>query len=245
MALLSSPRARRRALWMGAVAGVVAAVAAAVVALPKASKQKETLRPGGQVVTVDHSTRMTPARRKAVNDLLDAFVPAAMERQEPLRALPLVTGAFRSGVTRREWARGALPVAPYYARGDHFHGWTLNYSYPREISVDLLLHPARKETLGPLAVTAVFKQVHGRWLIDSIVPVASFAPARKPPKLLAQPDFLAQQPSAADRRGGAALSKTWLLVPGSVLALIVLVPTAIAVVRFRQSRRAWRAYERG
>ena len=232
---------------MGAVAGVVAAVAVAIVALPKRAKQNESLRPAGRVATVatvDRSMRMTAARKKAVDDLLDAFVPAAIERRNPLRALPLVTRAFRAGVTRREWARGALPVTPYYARGDHFHGWTLNYSYPREISVDLLLHPSRKETLGALAITTVFKQVRGRWLIDSIVPVASFAPARKQPKLLAQNDFNAQQASAQDRRGGAALSRTWLLVPASILALIVLVPISIGLVKFRQSRRAWRAYER-
>jgi hypothetical protein len=217
----------------------------AIVVLPKPAKQKESLRPRSPVVTtIDRTTRMTPARRNAVDELLDAFLPAAMERQDPLRALPLVTRAFRSGVTRREWAHGSLPVTPYYARGEHFHAWTLNYSYPREISVDLLLHPSPKETLGPLAITAVFKQVHGRWLIDSIVPAASFAPERKKPKLLAQPDFLAQQASAQDRRGGAALSRTWLLVPGAVLALIVLLPISIGVMRFRQSRRAWRAYER-
>jgi hypothetical protein len=238
MSVLGSPRARRRARWAAAAVAVAAAAVAAVVALPKGTPDRETFRPGAQVVPTFHSVRLTPARRRAINDVLDTFVPAAVERQRPLRALSLVTSDFRAGVSRDEWSQGKLPVFPYSARRDGMHGWTLNYSFPREISIELLMHPAPKERLGPLAVTAVFKHVRGRWLIDSFIPSASFAPQGKA-RILAQPDFSPY----AETRGTSQLSTRWLLVPAGILALIVLVPAALGIAHLRRSRRAWRAYQ--
>ena len=121
-----------------------------------------------------------------------------------------MTESFRAGVSREDWSRGDLPVFPYVASAaSSSTRGRLNYSYPREISVDLLLHPAPKESLGPLAFTAVFKQIGGRWLIDSFVPSASFAPERKAPKVVAHPDFS----PLAEGRGKAQLSPRWRSFP--------------------------------
>jgi hypothetical protein len=225
----------------GAFAAVAAATAASIVALPKGSPARESFRPGADVVRLSRHVPLTPQRRHAIDDLLDSFVPAAVERHRPLRALPLVTHEFRAGQSRDEGTRGDLPVFPYDARGERFHGWTLNYSFPREISIDLLLQPARKERLGPLAVTAVFKQVRGRWLIDSFATSAVFARAHKRARILAQPDFTPY----AETRGSAQLSKQWLLLPAGVLALALLVPLGFGVAHVRRSRRAWREYRAG
>ncbi len=238
MPVLGSPRARRRALWATAVVAVAGAAGAAIVALPKGTRSRGTHLSGpSQVVRTPRSVPLTAARRHAIDDVLDAFVPAAVERQKPLRALPLVTHTFRAGVSQAEWSRGNLPVFPYDTRTARFHGWRLNYSYPREVSVELMLHPASKESLGPIAFTAVFKQVRRRWLIDSFVPSASFAP-QKSPKVVAAPDF---EPLASDR-GKAHLPAHWLLVPAGVLALILLAPVGFGFAHLRRSRRAWRAY---
>ena len=239
MPVLGSARARRRAVWVAAFAAVVVATAAAIVLLPKGTPDKVTLRPGAQVVSTPRTIKLTADRRRAIDDVLDRFIPAAVERRNPLRALPLVTHDFRAGVSRDEWSRGNLPVFPYTTRSEKFHGWRLNYSYPREVSIELLLHPGPRETLGPLAVTAVFKQVGERWLIDSFVPSASFAPTQKSPKVVASPDFT----PFAEGRGNAQLSSRWLLVPAAVLALIVLVPVGLGIAHLRRSRRAWRAYQ--
>src|SRR3954465_7583728 len=238
MGFLGSPRTRRRLLWVGGLVVVAAVAAAAVVPLPKGHQAKEVFRPGAWVPSTPKDAPMTPARRQAVDRILDTFVPAAVERKDPLRALPLVTPAFRSGTSPQEWRRGQLPVFPYDTRNRSFHTWTLNYSYPREMSIEILLHPAPKETLGSLAFTAVLKQTKGRWLVDSFVPAASFAPEKKVPKILASPDFT----PFADGRGSNRLSAQWLLVPAAVLALIVLVPIGIGLAKLRRSRRAWRDY---
>jgi hypothetical protein len=181
---------------------------------------------------------MTPARRRAVGTLIDAFVPSAVERRAPLRALPLVTPAFRVGVTRSDWARGTLPVLPYNAQGSHFP-WRLGYSHTREISVDVLLHPAPSEELGAIAFTAVFARRGNRWLIDSFVPAASFAPRKKPPRILAQPDFT---PSMTTLETRGRLDAKWLLVPAGLLSLIVVVPVGIGIAHWRRARKAMREY---
>jgi hypothetical protein len=202
---------------------VLAVAAAGAIALPSAS-----------------SAAPSPASKRAVSALLDAFIPAAVERHNPLRALPLVTPAFRAGVTRKQWAHGDLPAMPYQATGKHFP-WTLTYSSPREIGVTVLLHPAPSEKLGAVSFNVVFKQQGKRWLLDSFIPAASFAPEHARPSILAQTDFL---PGGAPEQRSARLDQKWLLVPGGFFALIVLVPLAILAVQWRRNRRAWLDHHR-
>jgi len=191
LTVFRSPRARRRALWLTGllVAGVALLVLSVV--LPKGGAPANTLRPGrAQLVSMPRTVPLTAERRRAIDSLLDSFVPAAVERRDPNRALSLVTPAFRQGVTRNEWARGELPVMPYQAEGKRFHGWTLDYSLAGEIGVDVLLRPGVKETRGAVAFTAVFKQHDHKWLVDSFVPAAFFAPDHaRTKKILAQPDL--------------------------------------------------------
>jgi hypothetical protein len=238
MDLMGSPRARRRVAWIGGCLAAVGVIAGAIALLPKGTKQVDHLRPGAQVVTVPDTVRMNAERRHMINDLLDVFVPAAVERRDPMRALPFVTHSFRSATSRDEWARGDLPVFPYHAKGNRFHNWTVNYSFAHEISVDVLMHPSAKETLGPQAYTAVFKQSGKRWLIDSFVTSASFARDDQGGKVVAAPDFT----PFAETKGKAQLSKKWLLVPAFVFALMLLTPIVFGISRLRRSRRAWREY---
>ena len=178
-------------MWGLGVMAVAGAIAVANALLPHGGPPPDTSRPGKpQLVSVSRTVRLTPARRRTINTLLDEFVPAAVERDRPLRALRLVTRAFRAGASRRDWANGKLPVIPYDARGTRFHGWMLNYSLEREMSVDVLLRPSARETRGNVSFTAVFKRQHGRWLIDAFIPAASFAPENADrSRILATPDF--------------------------------------------------------
>jgi hypothetical protein len=187
----TSPRARRRAWWLAGLLGLGGAFAALAFVLPQGGAFPDTTRPGrADVVHVPRAVPLTPERRRVINSLLDAFIPSAVERHEPLRALPLVTPVLRTGITRHDWAQGKLPVIPYDAEGTKFRGWTVNYSLAREMSVDVLLRPGPREQRGAIAFTAVFKRPRMTWLIDEFVPAASFAPDDAPTKrILAQPDY--------------------------------------------------------
>src|SRR5690242_11503100 len=133
MGAMGSPRQRRRLAWIGGLLLVAGIAAAAVVALPKGHQAKEVFRPGAVVLTTPNKVPMTHARREAVDRVLDTFVPAAVERRDPMRALPLVTSDYRAGVTNSEWSRGNLPVFPFQSSNRSFHDWTVNYSYPDEM----------------------------------------------------------------------------------------------------------------
>jgi hypothetical protein len=242
LTVFNSPRRRRLALRLALVVVAVGAAVGVVAALPsKTPTHRDTLRPGRpQIVRTPKQVPLTPERRRAVNDVLDRFVPAALRRQHLDEARRLVTSSFAAGVTDAQWRRGEIPVLPYKPRGSRFHGWRLNYSYPREISLDLLVHPSQREELGAIAFTAVLKRTHRGWLIDEFVPAASFATEKKSPRILAQPDFQPNMVQGAHTHG--RLSATWLLVPAGVLALIALVPLVFFVRSKHVERRAMRNY---
>jgi hypothetical protein len=186
-----SPRARRRAWWAAGSLALAGAFVVLQFALPQGGAFPDTARPGRpQIVRTPRAVPLTPERRLAINTLLDEFVPSAVERKDPLRALALVTPAFQVGISRKDWVRGKLPVIPYDARGKRFHGWTLDYSFPREVSVDVMLQPAATEKRGAISFTAVFKRERRNWLVDAFIPAASFAPSNaETSRILAQPDY--------------------------------------------------------
>jgi len=239
--VFSSPRARRRLLWGAAAGAVCAAVAGTILVVPspKPEPAAGTSSAPAQVIRTPKSVPLTPARRRAVTELLDTFVPAAVERRDPAKAYELVAPSFRAGVTRAGWNRGELPILPFDARDERHFGWILRSSFPREISVDVLLQPSRRETLGAQAFTVVFRPHGGRWLISEFVPVASFAPEKKPPRILASPDF---QPNMVEGSPRSRLDPKWLLLPVAILALVPLVPLLLLVRSKRAERRALRAY---
>jgi hypothetical protein len=236
--VFGSARNRRRLGWAAGCAAVAAGIAAGIVLVPSSGRTVPVVHveAAEQVVRVPPSVPLTAARKHAVDSILATFVPAAVERKDPKRALPLVTHSFRDGISDAEWNSGNLPVFPYHPRDGW--GWRLDYSHANEVSVDLLLHPARTETLGAIAYTVVFVKRGDRWLIDSFVPAASFAAERKTPKILAQPDFSPW----LDNRGKGTLDAKWLVLPAALLALIVLVPLAVIVANWRRGRRAWKQY---
>src|SRR5215216_5831645 len=102
--VFSSHRARRRLLWSGGAAAVCVVVAAVIALVPDAQRQAVAPKSSGpaQVIRASESVPLTPARRRAITEVLDAFVPAAVERRDPEKAFGLVTPSFRAGVTRAE-----------------------------------------------------------------------------------------------------------------------------------------------
>jgi hypothetical protein len=198
------------------------------------------------------SVRLRPRDRAAIDATLDRFVPDALRRENPGAAFALSTPAFRAGSTRRDWERGSSPVMPYPARGETFHAWRLNYSYPNDVSVDLLVHPTRAD-VGPIAFTIELRRRRGRWLVDSFFPRAVFpsevaARKQEDQRPLSSPDF---KPAAGRQQAVRAsstkgrLSAAWLVVPGAIVALIALVPGGLAVASWRRDRRLGREYRAG
>jgi hypothetical protein len=235
-----SPRARRRLVWLAALAAAGGIAVLVIALLPGTKGGFNTPRSGGpvQVVRQQRQVPISPQERREINALLDAFVPAAVARRNPGAAYDLVTQTLRAVAPRSQWQTGQIPVSPYDPGGTEFHGWTAITSYPGDVTLDLTLQP-RKPTDGPAAFTVYLKRVRGRWLVDEFYRRAGYGPAASTPRpktaTVAAPTHHA---SGSKGRLGAI----WFLVPLGLLALIVIVPLVVFGKGWLDDKRVARRY---
>ena len=184
------------------------------------------------------SGRHLTAREHAqINATLDAFVNHAVKRQDVGASYDAVTASFRGGMSREEWSRGSIPVFPYPAGGTKFHGWTVQYLTGNELGVQLILMPQRGSGVGAAAFQMTLRRVHGRWLVDSMVPGATFAPAGKPARVVGTYDFGPGSQNATAASDVHQISGAYGLIPFAVLAFLLVAIGAMAVVGVVRHRR--------
>lgn len=246
----ASPRLRRRlgyAVALLLAAGIVAVVI--VLAPSRAPRRERVSATPAAAEPVSRAKTATPERvrlarkdRLAIAATLARFIPAAVERRDPLAAWELVTPSLRLGQTRAEWRRGNLPVFPFQTRARRFDGWRIKQVRRNQVAFDLLLPPARGAGTEAVSYSFVFKRRDGRWLVDAAVPVATIAAGSGPPKVVGQAD-LGPTPGTNDRSG--RLSAAWFAVPFGLLGgLIIVVPVTLGLLSWRRGRRAQAAYRR-
>jgi hypothetical protein len=240
--MLASYRWRRRLIWAGCVVlGLVGLVVAAVV-LPNQNGSHYQLHATGTGLPQTYNqqqtqVKVTAAVRRDIDTTLAGFIRTGITRDDPAAAWQLATPAMRSGVTHAQWNSGTLPVIPFPARTGK-PGWTTLSSYPGDVTVDLMLHSRPGTNRGSIAFAVELKRMHGRWLVDSMVPEQSFSPpARKAAKPL-PPNFKATPP-----RG--ALGPIWFIVPAILLGIAVLTPIGFGVRSILRHRSIARRYREG
>jgi hypothetical protein len=229
LAVTRSPRGRRRLVRIVLATVALTALVATLVLLPKGEPlppERFSKEPARLYVEREH-VDLTRADRRGITAALQVFVESGLARRAPERAWDVATPAFRGGQTRGEWARGILPVAPYDSRAGDARAWRLDWAYPGEANVELFLHPGKTEARGPIAFYATLKRAHGRWLVDSMQPAATFSPVGEKARVLAQVDF--QRGELGSGAGEAKLASSWLLVPVGLLSLALVVPLAVAI----------------
>jgi hypothetical protein len=172
--------------------------------------------------------RLSAADRASINATLDVLVNNGVKRVNVGTSYDVVTPTLRAGMTRKEWARGDIPIYPFPAQGRTFHDWNIKFITQDEVAVELVLFPnlRNKAGYGPIAFDAYLKPVKGRWLVDGFMPMATFAPVNaKHTKVRSVVDFSpqsAQQGAVAPRR---RINSDYLVFPfiamgGALLALI-------------------------
>jgi hypothetical protein len=221
--LLASPRRRRRLLWAAGLAVLVIAVGLGAKAMPGGKDLPPETFGKQQVVDVvatEKLVKLTRRDRAAINRTLDRFVPAAVARKNPADAYAVSTPNLRSQATAHQWRTGNIPVHPFPARGQMFHGWTLNYAMRNHVNLDLLVMPDLRKERRPIAFTIDLDKVHGRWLVDAVLPIAVFAPL--PPQGNRGPVISTYDLVPSGVRGGAGsksrLSYAWFAVPFVLVA---------------------------
>jgi hypothetical protein len=242
--ILTSYRWRRRLAWIGGAVALTVGIAVAAFALPKNNGKHYNLEPTGTapVQTVQQiikQVHVTAADRRAVNRTLVPFVRTGVTRDDPAAAWALATATMRSAVSHREWNSGNLPVLPFPAKIGEQPSWNVLTSYPGDITIDLLLQPKRGSKRGPIAFAVELKQkkAGARWLVDSMIPEQGFEPT---------PSGGGKTTKAAGGEAHVSYGRggnNWLfIVPGALLALIVVVPAFVLLNNWRKHRAIARRY---
>ena len=189
---------------------------------------------------------VAPSDRALVNQTLDVFVNHAVKRHNPGAAYDYLTPAMKAGMSRSQWNRGDIPVYPYPAAGKHFHGWTIQYRTKDELALELILSPTAKHQgkLGQILFHVYLHPAKGRWLVDSFMPGATFAPIGKPGVVQAARDFQANPSAQTYNRSSnvkttnpVRVSAKFAVIPFAVVLLVLLGLAARGItenIRFRR-----------
>ncbi len=242
--LPSSPRMRRRLGWSAVLGCAVGAAVLVTILLPDRNRaiEREThaVAPTGAVQaqnTTPRTVKLTPSARREVTAALDTFIRTGVAGRHPAAAWDLTTDALHVSSSRADWAKGETPFWRFPARGSHFSGWVLKYSYAGDVGLDIFLQPKPRAKTAPIAFRAEFKRVGGTWLVEAWQPVAMFSKPGEKAKVLAQPDLAPGVASGAEQR----ISPNWIFLPlGLLIGAIVLIPLAVAVWNWRRNREAVR-----
>ena len=214
---------------------MVGGLAVLVLAAPAAAKQP----------------RLAPSDRAAINATLAVFVNHGVKRKGVGAAYDVVTPTMRDGMTRKQWASGDIPVYPYPAAGRQFHEWTILSRSSQEVGIELILNPAKGHVgkLGQIAFHVYLKPVRGRWLVDSFMPAATFAPVGKPPVVQGPGDFQGTAGGQTYNRRSlerdakpSRISAKYLFVPFAVVGLLLAGLAGWGLLHWFRQRRLDRLY---
>ncbi|MGZ4396712.1 MAG: hypothetical protein ACXVZ2_15265 [Gaiellaceae bacterium] len=235
---LSSPRFRRRVFWLSAVGLLAGAITVAVALLPSSKPKHEVFTKAP--VKVYRSPRAVPldnAGRAEVVFAASNFIKTAVRRVNVDASWEMTDPSLKQGFTRRQWAKGAIPVVPYPAAG--IRQLSIDWSYRNDVALDIVLAPTLGSGLPPKSFMIELKRsggpVHHRWL------VASWAPQG-----VSEASMLAE---AGKNQGpippATSLSSRWLLLPASLLlGALLMLPVFLAVRERMHGARAERAHRR-
>lgn len=243
--LPSSARQRRRLGILGGVIVVASGIWAFSMLEPAPKRvSDEPTEPGApKIVGRDREVPLRSADRRAIDRTLDAFVPAAVERKDPTAAYRLATPSLRRSATREEWARGDMPVYPYPA--SERRDWTLNFSFPAHVSLDLFVQPKKGADVGPIAFTVELRRSGARrWLVDSFFPTAIFPKPEDGGQPLAQPDLSPANVQGTSQTGKQRVSSAFFLIPLVLLGLVLAIPLVMFVWGKLREARSERIYAR-
>jgi len=259
VSFLSSPRRRRRLLKLGIAAAIVVPLVLLGIFYSKPGNPGSATGPEVAAPKVQRQVPFTREDQQAVREVLHRFIDTAVTRRDPAGSWSLATQNMRSGITRKQWSNGELPVVPYPARDTKSTGgWdAVEYSYKRSVGLEVFLLPKPRSGLGPVtADVELVKGSDGRWRVDYWMPTKFHGPASAPaantskPKAKRTGSKSARTTTSEQRQASPNTdeplkqSNLWWIVPIVLLSLIVLAPLGMGVGIWYRNRKAARQYSR-
>lgn len=195
-----------------------------------------------------NNTRVSRSERRAINSVLDRFVPAALTHRSMSTAWHLSGPELTGGTSLKQWLHGTSPIPYYPAGGKTFHGWTTIDAGPGYVTFNLLVHPQHgSKVKGAWVFSGEMIRRGQRWLVNRFYTIALLNPPTKSGRHEVGPaDFAASAPStdSSPPTGHAVLGTAWLAGIGGVIGLVILFPLGLVVVSLVRNRRRRREYER-
>ena len=241
--LPESPRARRRLAW-SAGAGALLVIGLAV-ALLIPNKQAPNPVPTGKAepaqLAVNTKTKLTRVDRRAIDTLLDRFIPAGVAQKDPETAWRLSAGEMKSGSTLAQWKKGTSPIPYYPVKERNFHHWQPVDVEKGAVILDILVHPTDPTKLGTWVFSMQVVKQHSRWLVNRIYTIAVMNPPTRPRTVTHElgPADYAAPPASSSTKSTATTHHLGLLPVLLIFALILLIPLTLGVLAFLRHRR-WR-----
>jgi hypothetical protein len=259
MWILRSYRWRRRLLTSAVLLAVTGTLAFLAVKYSTSGTEPQPTEAGppAQIFREPEEVPLTPQRRRQLSRALAGFISTAVARRRVAESWEFTGPGLRQGLSRQEWATGAIPVQPYPAGTRGLGKWeVLQFSYPNRVGLEVLLWPRRGSGAQPLSVEVdLVRGRKGRWLVDYWLPVKQRGGAEEEEEASAAPSKgrAKSRPERAaaprdDERIGELRSRAnplWWALPAGIVALIVLVPAAVALVQWRRNKRAEAMYYSG
>jgi hypothetical protein len=249
----SSPRRRRRFFRLGIALLVVGTVTtiAVLVRSPKGPSSAPS-KNAAPAQLVKQSRYVSPADRRAINETLDAFIPAGLDGRSPATAWRLSGPELRGGTSLRQWRHGTSPIPYYPASGATFHHWAVVDSGPGYVDFTILIHPRNGKSGSSEVFSGKMLKDQGHWVVDGLYTIAVFERPDKKGRHEVGPADYAASPAASSGSssgppppsGKSSLGKKWLGVAAGAILLALLFPLGLGVASAIRSRRSRIAYAR-
>jgi hypothetical protein len=241
--ILESPRRRRRLIVLVVLAAIGATIGSLIVFDRNSAKTTETpLTKGAPAVAPANPTSvpLTPRKRAMMLNIARRFLESGVAGHHFERSWNLTGPEIHQGFTKKTWGPNNSTLVPF--RYDYVR-WRLDHSFQNEVGLQVALYPKPHDKDYPSPM--VFDIVISHYAHAKVQPwkVSYWEPAPGQAQVVHE-----QKPGtklALSKTGGGSnqLSSVWLIAPGIVFLLILLIPIVIGVREWRRSRRARRDYE--
>lgn len=203
---------------------------------PKQPRAAATGKPGSAKLAQPVNLRVPPAQRRAVDKVLDRFIPAGVGRRSMTTAWRLAGPELKAASTLRQWRRDVSPIPYYPVAAKTFHNWVTLDAGPNFVEFALLVVPRHRSHLEAWALFGMVVRRGSHWLVDRLYTAATY----NADGVLTGPADLVRRPVGSAGPPKPALGRGWLLgVVCAIMVLFLYTPTFL-FASFLRNRRLWR-----